>query len=224
MSKRSYEQVCALATALDILGDRWSLLIARELLFGARRYSDILRYLPGIGTNLLARRLKELEAAGFIERQKLPPPAGTTVYTLTSTGRQQLTPLIRALTEFGVIYLQYPPHPGYFVPASATMGALSKFFQREGAAGFSARVEFRLAEDIFHCAIENGELTMLGFGSLPAADLVVQGTTDAIMGLVVGYLEVATLLANDELTIIAGTPAQAVQFFAQFAGNFDDLA
>ena len=222
MSKRSYEQVCALATALDILGDRWSLLIARELLFGARRYSDILRYLPGIGTNLLARRLKELEGAGFIERQKLPPPAGTTVYALTPIGRQQLTPLIRALTEFGVIYLQYPPQPGHFVPASATMGALAKFFQRERAAGFSARVEFRLAEDVFHCAIEDGIMTELGFGLLPDAELILQGTTDAFMGLVVGYLEVATLLTNDELTIIAGTPAQAEQFFAQFAGRFEE--
>ena len=77
--RRSYDQYCAVARGLDIIGDRWTLLLVRDLLLGPKRYKDLLSGLAGIGTNLLADRLKELEAAGLIERTVLPPPAGSTV-------------------------------------------------------------------------------------------------------------------------------------------------
>src|SRR5215467_13817890 len=83
---RSYNQYCAVARGLDVIGERWTLLIIRDLLVGPKRYTDLLDGLPGIGTNLLAERLRDLEAAGLVERAVLPPPAGTTVYRLTADG------------------------------------------------------------------------------------------------------------------------------------------
>src|SRR2546427_742794 len=85
-TKRSYDQWCAVARSLDIVGERWTMLIVRDLLVGPKRYTDLLTGLPGIGTNLLAQRLRELEANGLVERADLPPPAAATVYRLTERG------------------------------------------------------------------------------------------------------------------------------------------
>jgi DNA-binding HxlR family transcriptional regulator len=98
---RSYGQLCALAKALDVIGDRWSLLIVRELLPGTPcRYTDLLHGLPGIATNMLTDRLRQLEQAGVITRELAPPPVATTVFTLTSRGRD-LLPVIRELGRWG---------------------------------------------------------------------------------------------------------------------------
>src|SRR5438309_9369166 len=95
---RSYDQYCAVARGLDVIGDRWTLLLVRDLLLGPKRYKDLLSGLPGIGTNLLADRLKELEAARLIERTVLPPPAGSAVYPLTETGQS----LVTVMTDWGL--------------------------------------------------------------------------------------------------------------------------
>ena len=98
---RSYHQYCAVAKALDVVGDRWSLLIVRELLLrGPCRYTDLQDGLPGIATNLLANRLRDLEEAGVINREAAPPPIATTLYHLSERG-QELAPVIHALTEWG---------------------------------------------------------------------------------------------------------------------------
>src|SRR5712692_11585883 len=86
--RRSYDQFCGMARGLDIIGERWTLLIVRDLLLGPKRYKDLLDGLPGMGTNMLAARLKELEQATIIRRRVLPPPAGSTVYELTAYGRE----------------------------------------------------------------------------------------------------------------------------------------
>jgi DNA-binding HxlR family transcriptional regulator len=99
---KSYQQYCSVARALDLVGDRWVLLIARELLaFGPSRYSDLKRGLPGIASNLLAERLKTMEADGLIERHEAPAPIGTRVYQLTPRGRE-LEDVLRALTRWGL--------------------------------------------------------------------------------------------------------------------------
>ena len=97
---KSYGQYCALARALDHIGDRWTLLIIRELLIAPKRYSDIRAAVPAIATNLLAQRLRELESQGIIARRRLPPPAGATVYELTAMGRE-LEPAVLALIRWG---------------------------------------------------------------------------------------------------------------------------
>jgi len=105
--KRSYRQSCGIAKALDVVGERWTLLIARNLLVGPQRYKDLLETLPGITTNLLADRLKDMTEAGLIAQRTLPPPAPAVVYELTPLGRE-LEPALLALGRFGARYLQTP--------------------------------------------------------------------------------------------------------------------
>ena len=107
MSKR-YDQYCPIACSLGLVGERWTLLVVRELLHGPKRYTDLVDHLPGIGTNILAARLKELEAAGIVEKRKLPPPAASTVYELTATGRE-LRPVLHELARFGARRMGPPP-------------------------------------------------------------------------------------------------------------------
>ena len=108
MARRSYDQFCGLARALDVVGERWTLLLVRNLLLGPRRYGELLQELPGITTNLLAKRLAELEASGLIERQARPSPGGdVAVYTLTADGAA-LEPAIHALAGWGGRWLGRP--------------------------------------------------------------------------------------------------------------------
>jgi DNA-binding HxlR family transcriptional regulator len=107
MAKRSYDQYCALAKALDVVGERWTLLLVRELFAGPQRFSDLLHILPGIGNGLLATRLREMQEAGLIEVTDLPPPAATHVYQLTERGRQ-LDEAVTALGRWGVTLLGPP--------------------------------------------------------------------------------------------------------------------
>src|ERR1700683_4870512 len=105
---RSYGQFCSVAKALDVVGDRWTLLIIRELLLrGACRYTDLKNGLPGIATNLLADRIRELEAAGLIRREEAPPPVATTLVHLTEAGAE-LEPVVRALGSWGVRVMAQP--------------------------------------------------------------------------------------------------------------------
>ena len=97
---KSYRQFCSVAKALDVVGDRWALLVVRELLLGPRRYTDLLEGLPGIGTNVLSTRLRELQAAGIVTRRRLPAPAPATVYELTDDGLELRT-VLAALAGWG---------------------------------------------------------------------------------------------------------------------------
>jgi DNA-binding HxlR family transcriptional regulator len=105
---KAYNQYCPIAHALDVVGERWSLLVVRELSHGPLRYTDLLERLHGCSTNVLATRLRELEANGVIRREKLPAPAASTVYTLTSCG-EQLRPVLASLAHWGLRTLGPPP-------------------------------------------------------------------------------------------------------------------
>src|SRR5438132_8507698 len=98
---RSYQQFCPAARALDVVGERWSLLVVRDLLTGPKRYTDLQAGLPGIGPNVLADRLRSLEGAGLIAKRRLPPPAASTVYELTELG-SGLRPVLTALFGWGL--------------------------------------------------------------------------------------------------------------------------
>jgi DNA-binding HxlR family transcriptional regulator len=103
MPYRSFDgQNCSIARALEILGERWTLLILRELIGGPRRYGDLRGQLPGIATNLLADRLRELEEAGLVDREELPPPVARTVYTLSERGWRKVLPVVKAIATFGL--------------------------------------------------------------------------------------------------------------------------
>src|SRR5215831_13850090 len=108
VAMRSYNEYCAVAQALDVVGERWSLLIVRELLIrGPSRYTDLRSGLPGIATNLLADRLRELEQAGVVRRHEAPPPVATTLFELTDRGRE-LEPVLNALGRWGGPLVQRP--------------------------------------------------------------------------------------------------------------------
>ena len=94
-SRRKYDQGCGSAHALDLIGDRWALLVVRELLLGPKRFTDLRDGLPGIGPNVLTQRLKELEEIGVLRRRVLPPPAASTVYELTEWGQELEEVLVR---------------------------------------------------------------------------------------------------------------------------------
>ena len=132
MSRRRYGQFCPLAKALDVLGERWTLLVVRELLAGPKRYTDLRAGLPGLATDLLAARLRELQQAGVIGRRVVPPPTPATVYELTERGLA-LRPVIRELSRWGRPLLLDPADDR--LPDSALLLGLEVAFRPDAAAG-----------------------------------------------------------------------------------------
>src|ERR1700757_3817561 len=118
---RNYNQNCPIARGLDVLGERWTLLILRELVGGPRRYGDMRAELPGIATNLLAERLKELQDAGLVARADLPAPIGRTVYTLSDVGWQRVLPILQSIAWFGLDRLD-PIEDGPGAPPNRVLG------------------------------------------------------------------------------------------------------
>ena len=156
MPARSYNQYCAIAHALDIVGERWTLLLVRELLVGPRRFSDLLADLPGIGTNLLASRLKSLAERDIVLRETLPPPAASSVYKLTELGRG-LEPVIVELHRWGS-RTQGPPGPDTRFRPAWTPLAMRLAFDPSAAAGVNETYEFRVDADVFHAEVRDGAL------------------------------------------------------------------
>ncbi len=154
MAKR-YDQYCPVAHALDLVGERWAMLIVKELMHGPKRYTDIAEHLPGIGTNILAGRLRDLEACGVIEKRTLPPPAASRVYELTDYGHD-LRPVMRELALWGARSLGPPTrkedlYEGWLANAVETMFAP---FAPEGR--FVFRVEGEVAS-LVDGQVEAGE-------------------------------------------------------------------
>ncbi|MGX2993761.1 winged helix-turn-helix transcriptional regulator [Streptomyces sp. JNUCC 64] len=147
-ARRSYDQYCAAARALDAVGDRWTLLIARELLAGPRRYTDLHADLPGVSTDMLAGRLKDMEREGIAERRRLPAPAAATVYALTPRGHR-LLPVLDALAEWGAPALG-APGPTDAVRAHWLALPLRR---RLTALGGSGVVDVRVDEGEFHVRV-----------------------------------------------------------------------
>lgn len=155
--RRNYNQNCPIARGLDVLGERWTLLILRELVGGPRRYGDLRDELPGIATNLLAERLKELQVAGLVERTDLPAPIGRTVYTLSDLGWQRVLPILRSLAWFGLDRLD-PIGDG---PVSSLNGFLAGIllgFDSGAAAGLEATCRIEIDGRRFEFAVTEGHL------------------------------------------------------------------
>jgi DNA-binding HxlR family transcriptional regulator len=154
--KRSYGQYCTVARALDVVGERWTLLLVRELSTGPKRFKDLLEGLPGIGTNLLASRLKSLEEQGIICRDTLPPPAGSNVYELTELGGS-LEPVIVALSRWGARLLDVP-REGENLRAGWAAVAMRSVLGAGSAGGRPGTYEFRIDGEVFHLRVgEEGE-------------------------------------------------------------------
>src|SRR5262245_44788921 len=123
---RPYQQYCPIAVALDSLGDRWTLLILRELTMGERRFTDLKTALPGIAPNLLSDRLRDLQVDGWVEQRGVPPPAARPVYAVTAAGREAI-PVLRSLARFGASRLGPPSDNDTFTPARAVYSLLAPF-------------------------------------------------------------------------------------------------
>jgi DNA-binding HxlR family transcriptional regulator len=170
MTRRTFDQYCPIARALEVVGERWSLLIVRELLLGPRRYTDLRQALPGMWTNLLADRLRHLERAGVIEQVVLPPPAARTVYQLTERGRG-LEPVLLGLGRWGIPLLPGRRKEDPPLSTSVLLG-LRAFFRPAAAAKTEERYELRIGGEPFTAVVRRGRLEVRsGQPDSPAATL-----------------------------------------------------
>ncbi|OBB67481.1 MULTISPECIES: helix-turn-helix domain-containing protein [unclassified Mycobacterium] len=156
-TRRTYNQNCPIALGLDVLGERWTLLILRELVGGPRRYGDLRAELPGIATNLLAERLKELQDAGLVDRTDLPAPIGRTVYTLSDMGWQRALPVLRSVALFGLDRLD-PVGGGGVSPLNGFLAGILLGFDSGKAAGLEATCRAEIDGRRFDFAVTQGRL------------------------------------------------------------------
>jgi DNA-binding HxlR family transcriptional regulator len=191
---RSYDEYCAMAKSLDVVGDRWTLLIVRELaLRGACRYTDLRNGLPGIATNLLAERLRELERAGVIAREDAPPPVATTLFRLTPRG-EQLRPVLEGLTRWGVP-LMTEQNPRDAVRSHWLAWALELMLSDRQPDGSPFTIELQTGDAPIVIEARDGEIqSRLGPADNPDATLA--GPPMPILGLLLGLHELADAEAH----------------------------
>jgi DNA-binding HxlR family transcriptional regulator len=167
--RRAYDQYCPIAHALDLVGERWSLLVVRELMRGPKRYTDLAETL-GIGTNILAARLRDLEAGGVVTKRTLPPPAASRVYELTDYGRE-LKGAIRELAVWGARSLGPPSDPAELFPGWLENAIDSVL----GPVAPPGRFEFRVGDEV--AGLVDGETRG---GPVDAPDVVVEGDPEGL--------------------------------------------
>lgn len=209
--RRSYHQHCAVAKALDVVGDRWTLLLIRELLLGPRRYTDLLAGLPGIGTNLLAHRLRDLEAAQVVARRALPAPAGSVVYELTPLGRG-LEPILLQLGRWGAAFLG-EPRPQDARRAGWYVVSMAATFRPELAHGLDRTFELQIDEDVFHLSVCREQVAIGSPRSRPA--LVVRTDLDTFLGLLSSDVEPKAALEAGDIEL-EGSREDFVDFIELF--------
>src|SRR4051812_29545452 len=159
---RSYGDRCGIARALDVVGERWSLLVVRELLLGPKRFTDLRAGLPNLGPDILSQRLRDLEAGGIVRRGKLPPPAASRVYELTER-RQELEPVILGLGRWGS---GEPFPPDSELGPDAAVLALKTMFDPRAARDLDATYELRFGENVYALRVSGGELSAVRGGAV----------------------------------------------------------
>lgn len=206
---KAYHQYCPVAHALDLVGDRWELLIVRELMLGQRRYTDLAEALPGIGSNILASRLRDLEAAGVVRKAKLPPPFAVSVYELTDHGRA-LDSVLRALAHWGAQTLGAPAADDCW-----SMYAVHTRFRPEAAVDGSYEIRFVDGETI-SLRVKGGELVAT---KLPAEepDLVVEAPPEELHRVVGGEVAAGDAVADGRVRLLVGTTSELTDLVAMFA-------
>jgi DNA-binding HxlR family transcriptional regulator len=195
--RRRYDDACAAAHALDLIGERWALLVMRELMPGPKRFSDLRAGLPGISANVLTQRLEGLEAAGVLRRRRLPPPAAAQVYELTEWG-YQAEPVLRALGRWAA---RSPAHdPGRPFSAASFVLSLRTMFDAGRAAGFGARVGLRLGAETFMARIAGWNFAIAA-GPLDGADVTFIGTPSMLARAIYGGEPLAVLEGEGVLRV-----------------------
>jgi DNA-binding HxlR family transcriptional regulator len=181
---KRYGQACTIARALDVVGERWSLLLVRELILGPRRYRDLATGLPGIPSNVLAARLKDLQAAGVITRRTFPAPTDVTVYELTEAGRA-LQPALKELLDWGLRYAPEPSQDDAGQPSWALLAGAG----RPSALPAEQTCELRVGPESFYLSSDAGKLTVRRWPA-PGGDAVVTMSADTLFSLMTGQTTV----------------------------------
>ena len=195
--RRSYDDACGAAHALDLIGERWALLVIRELMLGPKRFSDLRADLPGISANVLTQRLEGLEAAGVLIRRKLPPPASSQVYELTPWGYES-EPIFQTLGRWATRSPLHDPT----LPLSAVSLFLSfrTMIDPARAHGINARIGFRIGAETYLLRLAKGRVEVTR-GPIDRADLIFTGSPPAIAGAVYGGQPLDALAASGALSI-----------------------
>ena len=198
MARHRYRQYCALARTLDVAGDRWTLLIVRELAPGPRRFTDLVDGLPGIPRKLLTERLRTLERDGIVARQELPPPAARQVYALTDDGRE-LAVAMAPLIAWGARLLG-DRKPGESFRARWPAVAMAGLADREAARGVSESYQYVVGDSAFHFAVNDGSIQLHDGRALdPAVTLTTDEETWA--NVVSGKITASSAAATGALTV-----------------------
>ena len=176
MTGKTYDHYCGVARALDVVGERWTLLVVRELYGGPKRYTDLQAGIPGIATDMLAARLKTLEEHELVARRVLPPPAASTVYELTELGRR-LEPVLRELGNFGVELLGKRRGEAFRIHWLEL--PVRTMFRPERAQGVTMVVQFESDGEAFHARIENGAMQIVT-GAHDSPDVVFAGDVETL--------------------------------------------
>ena len=207
MSKRTYQQFCPLAYSLDMIGERWSALIVRELILGPRRFGDLQRGLPGIGPNLLSRRLKDLEMVGVLTAVALPPPARIQAYSLTQSG-QELAAALGALAQWGMRWLPTPIPADDFLGAIPAILYLKASFQPSMADATPLIAEIHLGPDCFRVQLAQNKIDVAQ-GFAPDAAIAFGTTPKELLALTQGQ-------PSPNFRLLRGEMAQVYRFLEQF--------
>ena len=186
-SRRAYEDACGMAHALDLLGERWSLIVLRELLLGPKRFSELRADIPGISANVLTQRLEGLEETGLLVRRKLPPPSNAQVYELTEWG-YEVEPIGQALGRWAT---RSPAHdPSLPLSAASLMLSFRTMLSAERSAGMVARIGFRLGDEVFTTELANSGFQVTRTEPVDA-DIVFTSTPRGFAALTYGGVPIA---------------------------------
>ncbi|GAB3965443.1 winged helix-turn-helix transcriptional regulator [Actinoallomurus acanthiterrae] len=203
MDQRSYNQYCATARTLDIVGERWTLLLIRELLTGPKRFGDLQNSLRGLGTGLLSARLKHLEREGLAQKVTLPPPARTPAYALTEAG-EELELAVLALAQWGLKWAMGERREGETYHPGWTVLGLRSIFVPESAVGLRATYEFRIGDEVFHADVDDGTIATL-HGPAQRPDVVIEAGEDLFADIAAGRTDLAAGL-EDGSAVASGDP------------------
>ena len=181
-TKRRYDDACGTAHGLELIGERWALLVLRELMLGPRRFSDLRADLPGISANVLTQRLTELEERGLVRRKKLPPPAASQVYEATEWGLEA-EPIVQVLGRWAA---RSPLHdPTMPISATSIMLSLKTMADEKRAKGFEARIGFRLGDETFVGRMRKGRFKVAR-GEPKDTDFTFTGTPPQLAAVIYG--------------------------------------
>src|SRR5688572_15221854 len=196
--KRRYDDACAAAHGMDLLGERWSMPLIRELLLGPRRFSDLKTSLNGISANVLTQRLEGLEAAGVLIRRKLPPPASVQVYELTPWG-YEAAPIFQALGRWAVRSPHHDPTRP-FSPVSLML-SLRTMLSSAAAGDLQARIQLHINGEPFFWIRDGAGEIRIGRGEIDEPDLTIRGSPSEIAGFVYAGAPLSSIEAQGDLAL-----------------------